>query len=97
MLTTRLATTTSIPECIIENDVNYDGNNINSAGVKQIDAPACRSYCKSNYPAAKYFTLGLQKDCYCKSSNAGRQAHGGRISGDLMCLGELIGNMVLRL
>ena len=97
MVTTRIATSTSIPECIIENDVNYAGNNnINSAGVKQNDALACRSYCKSNYPAAKYFTLGLQKDCYCRSSNAGRQAHAGRISGDLMCLGELLSSMVLQ-
>ena len=89
--------TTSVPECMIENNIAYSVNDINNGGDPQNDAQSCRSFCKSNYPTAKYFTLGTANNCRCKTSNSGRKVNQGAVSGNVMCVGEFCPNNVVRL
>ena len=48
----------STTTCLIEENVGYNGPNINHLGedLKQNDAESCQSFCESNYPAATHFT-----------------------------------------
>ena len=90
MMTTTTSTTTmttSVPDCIIENNIDYPGNDINN-GDPQNDAESCRSFCQSNYPTAKYFSLGTGNACRCKTSNSGRIVKQGVVSGNVMCTGK---------
>ena len=72
--------------------------NIGNASPKQYDVASCQSFCKTNYPAAKYFewvsTASLNHNghntCYCKVSNANKYAavYGGTFAGEVDCGGE---------
>ena len=81
--------------CVIEEDTMYFGNDLNDGlnDPKQYDAESCRSFCKSDYPSAKYFnwvgphapwTPG-HNTCWCKYSDSGRRAETGHTSGEVTC------------
>ena len=87
--------------CLVEPNTNYQGNAMNKGmDDKQPDLESCKSFCRSNYPTAKYFSyaspdyphpiLNNAKFCSCKHSNGGRKELKGFISGDLTCYGELL-------
>ena len=97
--TSTAATTSSTSACLIE-EISYGhGSSVNDAMAdpKRNDAESCRSFCKSNYPTAMYFTwisttsswTAAHKRCYCKTSNAGpRVNNGGTFSGNVHCVGK---------
>ena len=68
-----------------EEDISYLGNDVSH--MTKPDVASCRSSCSSM--GASYFTY-IRDDtmCYCKDSNAGREAKGGRVSGATSCTGE---------
>ena len=82
-------------ECTIEEDTSYAGNDLNDGleDPKQDDAESCRSFCKSDYPSAKYFTwvgpdVTWQRGrnaCWCKDSDSGRMDGRGKTSGAVTC------------
>ena len=77
-----------ISECFIEEDVSYNGNDMND-GVANVqpDVASCRESCRP--VGAKYFgfNYGGNRACYCKSSNSGRIPRSGVTSGNTMCPG----------
>ena len=79
--------------CEIEENITLPGYDINDGDTdpRQNDAESCRSFCKANYPSAAYFTwVGpsfqhqtWRKKCWCKTSNADREAATGVSSGKI--------------
>ena len=68
-----------------EEDISYYENDLSE--MTKPDVASCRSSCSSM--GAGYFTYTrVNKKCYCKDSNAGRQQMGGRVSGETSCRGE---------
>ena len=70
--TTDTTITTSPPECGVEVDTGYTGNDVNwGPNDKQPDMESCRSFCKSsNYaPRPSFFGwIGSSGDCWCKTA-----------------------------
>ena len=81
--------------CLIEENTSYHGNDMNGGTDKQPDLESCKSFCRSNYPTAKYFgyvspdfpNKASASACRCKYSNAGRRKHNGVFAGELGCDG----------
>ena len=89
MMTTTTMTTSK--GCLIEENIKYDGNDINNAWSQQANEKSCRSFCETNYPTAKYFTLNKWNTwCLCKTSDAGREAITGYHSGEICPIEENI-------
>ena len=71
---------------------------MNGGTDKQPDLESCKSFCRANYPSAKYFgyvspdfpNKEAASACRCKYSNAGRRAYNGVFAGELGCNGELL-------
>ena len=79
------ASTTNVA-CLIENDSNYQGNDLGSI-ISVSDYGRCISGCKTAYPSSAYFTYNtFNKDCWCKTSDNGRRTQTGIISGNINCL-----------
>ena len=83
----------SIPECYIEIDIGYPGNDLNS-GVDNIqpDVEACRLSCSSiagsqffDWVRQDYHDSYYHESCWCKSSDAGRTARVGVTTGNVNC------------
>ena len=64
-----------------EEDIEYRGNTV-SRGT-QPDVDSCRSSCSCM--GEPYFSYNDQMKCKCKSSNAGRRAMDGTVSGETSC------------
>ena len=78
------ASTTNVA-CLIENDFNYQGNDLGSI-ISVADYGRCISGCKTAYPSSAYFTYNtFNKDCWCKTSDSGRRIQTGIISGNINC------------
>ena len=79
------ASTTNVA-CLIENDFNYQGNDLGSI-ISVADYGRCISGCKTAYPSSAYFTYNtFNKECWCKTSDSGRRTRTGIISGNINCL-----------
>ena len=80
---------------MVEEDTNYQGNDINNglADPRQYDAMSCKTYCKSNYLSAGYFTWvspssaesHFHNTCWCKNSDSGKAYEQGETSGEVTC------------
>ena len=76
----------------------YFGNDLNNGleGPQQHDAESCRSFCRSDYPSAKFFNwIGPNADwtsghntCWCKSSDSGKKGERGHTSGQTACVDQ---------
>ena len=84
------------PECLVEDNIDYAGNDINDGTLnRQPDVASCQSFCTSNYPSSPYFVwvspsaswTGGHDACYCKNTNAGRVKVTGITSGRVSCDG----------
>ena len=95
MTTTTASTTTASTTCLIEENVNYDGNlkTHNGETQKQNDAMSCQSFCGLNYPDATHFRWVSpshtdtwdHKTCYCMTSKTNQHSNSGKFSGEV-CL-----------
>lgn len=65
-------------DCVLEQDVDYDGNDVYSVAATP-DAGACCAVCQAE-PACGFFSL-VNTTCYLKYSAAGRTAAPGHVSG----------------
>ena len=80
----------------MEQDIGLPGNNLNDGwNNKQDDAEACRLSCRSisgaNYfgwPSPKFPNSASHKNCWCKSSDAGRKDFVGIVAGNVNCVGK---------
>ena len=84
------------PECLVEENIDYPGNDINDGTQnRQPDVASCQSFCSSNYPSSPYFDwvspsaswTGGHEACYCKNTNAPRVKVTGITSGRVSCDG----------
>ena len=76
-------------DCLMEIGFDYSWHDINIGASKQsatgaTDGASCWSFCRSNYPNAKYFTF-QSGECYCKTSNANRRKNPTSVSGEVIC------------
>ena len=67
--------------CVIEENIDYFKNSVSRTTKPDVDS--CRSSCSSM--GAPYFSYNDQMKCKCKSSNAGRRAMDGTVSGETSC------------
>ena len=67
--------------CLIEENIDYFKNSVSRTTKPDVDS--CRSSCSSM--GAPYFSYNNQMKCKCKSSNAGRRAMDGTVSGETSC------------
>ena len=75
--------------CLTENDISYYGNDVNNGTLNvQSDVASCRSSCKSMGADYFGFNYGINQQCWCKNSNAGRMQKNGIVSGETSCPGE---------
>ena len=72
---------THIIGCLIEENIDYFKNTMSRTTKPDVDS--CRSSCSSM--GAPYFSYNDQMKCKCKSSNAGRRAMDGTVSGETSC------------
>ena len=83
---------TTTTTCLVEHEVKYLGNDINNArGLPTPDWQHCKSLCMDEHPTAQYFTYMYRESinkCWCKTSDAGRSAAYGVISGEVACVGQ---------
>ena len=87
----------SSTECFEETGFDYQGYDINNGfNDSQSNAEDCRHKCRSRN--ATFFTWvppmeiweNYQNSCWCKTSNAGRRAKAGHVSGNVNCsMGKL--------
>ena len=66
---------------MIEENIDYFKNSVSRTTKPDVDS--CRSSCSSM--GAPYFSYNDQMKCKCKSSNAGRRAMDGTVSGETSC------------
>ena len=67
--------------CVIEENIDYFKNSVSRTTKPDVDS--CRSSCSSM--GTPYFSYNDQMKCKCKSSNAGRRAMDGTVSGETSC------------
>ena len=88
-------------ECLIEENTSFQSDYLNDgySDPRQNDVESCRSFCRSNYPTAKYFEwVGPSpwwdpfslwqpepNTCWCKHSDQGRKTRDGSTSGEVIC------------
>ena len=81
-------------DCLMENGFDYSGYDLNYRtrdATGATDALSCWSFCRSNYPNAKYFTFVHRNDaCMCKTNFATRRQNAGADSGEVICNGKLL-------
>ena len=73
--------------CIIEEDIDYSGNDIKPDGYRKImeSQQACADFCKTIL-GGKFWSWSLgDKLCYVKSSSSGRKSVSGKVSGNREC------------
>ena len=95
--TSTTTSTTTSDDCLIEENIGNTSSDLNNGNTydRQNDAQSCRSFCKSNYPTALYFTwmspahhwVAGREACFCKSSDAGRRSEPGVYFGEI-CRGS---------
>ena len=68
--------------CVIEENIKYHGNTVSR--LEEPDVDSCRSSCSSM--GAPYFSYyDKRMKCTCKSTDAGRIAKDGIVSGETSC------------
>ena len=80
-------------ECLIEENTSFQSNYLNDgySDPRQNDVESCRSFCRSNYPTAKYFEwvgpfVSMNPEtCWCKESSSGKTHLEGSKSGEVAC------------
>ena len=73
--------------CIIEEDIDYSGNDIEPHGYRKImeSQQACADFCKTIMGGKFWSWSSGDKLCYVKSSNSGRKSVSGKVSGNREC------------
>ena len=73
-----------LANCVTEQDTDYDGGNVNNGNIEP-DVDSCRSLCHSISAPFYTYNPSYTTSCWCKSTNAGRAARVGVVSGDTAC------------
>ena len=73
--------------CIIEEDIDYSGNDIKPDGYRKImeSQQACADVCKTIMNGRFWSWSSRDKLCYVKSSSSGRKSRSGFVSGNREC------------
>ena len=73
--------------CIIEEDIDYNGNYIKPHGYRIImeSQQACADFCKTIMGGKFWSWSSGDKLCYVKSSSSGRKSVSGKVSGNREC------------